>query len=250
MGVQHHFGAGTLIGTNLTANSTPRKFGTLQEVSIELGFDVKRLMGQYKFPVDIGQAGGKVTGKAKFARINGGALNDLFFNSATGVTTGMTLTQDAESQTVPATPFQITITPPSSGTFLRDLGVFNATTGSVMGRVASSPAAGEYSVNESTGVYTFNTADEGLAVYISYDYTISTGHEFILDNQLSGNAQPFAISLFNSRNARGLHVRLNSCLGSKISAPFTNEDFMKSDFEFEAFADVGNVIGKIGFTEA
>ena len=246
--VQYHFGAGVLVGTNTAANSTPQKFGTLQEVSVDMSFDVKRLMGSYQFPVDVGRAGGKVSGKAKLARVNGRLYNDLFLSTTAGVTAGMTLTQDAESGTIPGTPFQITIAPPNSGVFLRDLGVFFAATGLALKRVAATPAVSEYSVNESTGVYTFNTGDTTKVVYITYDYTIATGYKFTLDNQPMGSVPYFALSLFNSRNSNGLHIRLNACVGSKLSFPFTNEDFMKHDFEFEALADSANVVGVFGFT--
>ena len=48
------FGAGTLwgfpVGGNTAANPTPMKFGTLQDVSLDISGDVKQLYGQKQFP--------------------------------------------------------------------------------------------------------------------------------------------------------------------------------------------------------
>lgn len=69
-----------------------------------------------------------------------------------------------EAHTVPATPFQIT----TDELWLADVSVINSTDQSVFDKVASNPGPGEYSV--SGGVYTFNAADAGVPVLISYSY--------------------------------------------------------------------------------
>jgi hypothetical protein len=77
------FGAGTLwgfpVGGNTAANPTPMKFGTLQDVSLDISGDVKQLYGQKQFPEAVARGKCKITGKSKFAAINGKMLNDLFF---------------------------------------------------------------------------------------------------------------------------------------------------------------------------
>src|SRR4051812_24437844 len=128
----YQFGSGTLfatpLGGNVAVNPTPTQFGTLQDVSLDISFDTKELYGMYQFPDMIARGKGKITGKAKFAKLNGKQLNDLFFGQT--VSAGQTLV-DLESSVrqIPASPFQITITPLNSGTFVEDLGVRYASTG-------------------------------------------------------------------------------------------------------------------------
>ena len=83
---EYGFGAGFLTGlrTDLTGVQTPRNFGTLQDVAIEFTGDVKELFGQYQYPVDSARGKTKITGKAKFATIQGRMYNDIFFGQTLG----------------------------------------------------------------------------------------------------------------------------------------------------------------------
>ena len=71
-----------------------------------------------------------------------------------------------EPQTIPGTPFKITVDQ-LNGPWARDEGVVKSD-GTAFVKVSSSPAAGQYNV--SAGVYTFNTADTADDVLISYSY--------------------------------------------------------------------------------
>ena len=96
------FGSGTLwgfpVGGNVAANPTPKKFGTLQDVSLDISGDVKQLYGQKQFPEAVARGKCKITGKAKFASVNGKQLNDLFFGQTMG--SGMVQTALDEQHTV------------------------------------------------------------------------------------------------------------------------------------------------------
>ena len=135
----YQFGSGTLFATpvttigNAAANPTPTQFGSLQDVSLDISFDTKELYGMYQFPDVIARGKGKITGKAKFARVNGKQLNDLFFGQT--VSAGQTLAQLDQAAAVPASPFQITITPPNSGTFVEETigGTWNEAVGLTFG---------------------------------------------------------------------------------------------------------------------
>ncbi len=76
-----------------------------------------------------------------------------------------------EAKTIPSTPYQLTANQ-TYGTWGQDDGVVS-TTGRVFTAVASMPATGQYSVNGTTGVYTFNSADAGTQLLISYSYVPS-----------------------------------------------------------------------------
>jgi hypothetical protein len=130
---------------NVIANLTPIKFGEVQDTSIDISRDVKLLHGQLMMPVAVGGGKGKIDIKAKFARIMGKMWSDLFFGQtlSTGSLTGVV--NDTTGSVIPATPFQISVTPPNSGLFSRDLGVVSSL-GLPFTRVASAPATQQYAV--------------------------------------------------------------------------------------------------------
>src|SRR5947199_6578516 len=102
--MQLAFGAGALWGnrTDVTGGGIgPDQFGILQDVQIDWDWTTKELWGQFQFPVDIARGQGKITGKAKFARIFGAIYGDLFFGQtpAAGQLTG----SENDASTVPAT---------------------------------------------------------------------------------------------------------------------------------------------------
>ena len=245
---QHLFGSGILWGTpqtdansNSISNPTPVQFGILQDCSVDISFDTKMLYGQNQFPVATGRGKGKISCKAKAAQINGALFNSLFF--------GQTLTSgiisdvyDTTGTVIPGTPYQITPTVPSSGTWSADLGVVNAS-GVPMTRVASSPTTGQYSV--SAGVYTFAAADTSNTVYINYQYTASstTAKKSTVTNLPMGYAPTFRCDLLVPYKGKSLIYTLNTCIASKLSIATKQDDFVIPEFDFDAFADSnGNVL--------
>jgi len=238
------FGAGTLwgfpVGGNTAANPTPMKFGTLQDVSLDISGDVKQLYGQKQFPEAVARGKCKITGKSKFAAINGKMLNDLFFGQTMG--TGMITTALDEAASIPATPFQITVS--HAANFKQDWGIRFVTTGLPLTRVVSGPTAGQYSVNTATGVYTFAAADTGAAVLISYTWTnAAAGTQLNITNQLMGFAPTIQVLLENVYNGNQFNVLLYSVVASKLTFATKQEDFIIPEFDFEAFANAaGQVI--------
>lgn len=246
--MQLGFGAGTLYGTPLVdatgtaiANPTPTKFGVLQEITLDIEFSTKELYGSQQFPVAIGRGQGKITGTAKNAQINGLVWAGLFFgqNAVNGI---LGVYTDSVGQAIPAsTPWQLTIVPPSSGTFTSDLGVINAQ-GNPMKVVAATPTTGQYAVNNATGVYTFAAADTGLTVFINYRYTATstTANKSTVLSEAMGYNNIFAIDLAMNYYGQQMNFHLYQCSSSKLSIATKLEDFMIPEFSFEAFADTQN----------
>ena len=98
------FGAGFLVGraaaTTANPNPTPRKFGQLQEVSVDDSFDEKKLYGPGQRPLRSFRGQAKTDIKAKFAKINGSLFSEIFYQ--TTATTGSTIMAPTELQTVPS----------------------------------------------------------------------------------------------------------------------------------------------------
>jgi len=232
------FGSGSLwgfpAGGNTAPNATPMKFGTLQDVSLDISGDLKELYGQKQFPEAVARGQGKITGKAKFASINGKLLNDLFFGQT--LQGGMVKTALDEPAQVPSATLQVTVV--NAGQYKQDWGVRYSANGVPLVRVASSPAQGQYAVNTSTGVYTFASADSGASVLISYTFTASgTGMQLNITNQLMGFAPTIQVLLETTYNANQFSVLLYSVVASKLTLATRQEDFLVPEFDFEAFAN-------------
>lgn len=253
---QYAFGSGILWGRQLQdasgaaiANPTPVRFGVLQEASLDISFDLKTLHGQNQFPVAVGRGKGKISGKAKAAQINGLLWNSIVFGQT--LTSGLISdVYDTTGAAIPTTPYIITVTPPSSGTYAKDLGVLNAS-GIPMTRVASSPATGEYSVNESTGAYTFAAADTGLTVYINYQYTatVSGAKKISIANLPMGYAPTFSVDLYMPYEGKSLIFTLPNAIGGKLGIATKLDDFMVPEFDFEGFEDSSGNVMTISMSE-
>jgi hypothetical protein len=248
-----NFGSGKLVAvpTHLADGSviavpTPVVLASMQDVSVDLSVEIKELYGSKRYPIAIGQGKGKIEVKAKYAEIDGGILGSLFFGKAP--TVGIKAAVLDAAAIIPASPgpYTLTIDPPGTGTFVADLGVFNATTGQQLTRVESAPATGQYSVNAATGVYTFAAADEGDAILISHEYSAATGGQiWTITNETMGYTPSFACLLQNGYDGKNLVLKLNRAVSGKLSLPMKSDDFTVNDFEATAFADAAGNVGYI-----
>ncbi|VTZ49258.1 conserved hypothetical protein [Methylocella tundrae] len=243
----YSFGSGVLLGTRTDiANATPVNFGLVQEVTIEETASIKELTGQYQRPVAIARGTIKTTGKAKVARISGLALANLFYGVAPSA--GQVATSFAEAASVPAAaPYAVTVA--NATNFVDDQGVLYAATGLPLTKVASAPSPGQYSI--SSGVVTFNAADAGTAVLISYTYTANnSGQKFTVSNQLLGTTPTFQAVFYTTFQGQALSLKLNNCTSSKLSFQTKLEDFVMPEFDFSCFADPAGNVMTWSFAEA
>jgi hypothetical protein len=245
------FGVGTLFATathaadgSALATATPVQFGTLQEVSGEISFEEKKLYGSRQFPVAVGRGKGKMDFKAKTANLTGQILADLVFGVP--ITNGIKDVTSFATAIPAASPYTVTIAPPSSGTFVSDQGVIDVAAGSPMKRVSSAPATGQYSVS-AAGVYTFAAADTGKSIAVSYEYSATDASAQVIQitNQQMGYAPMFKAALDLSYQGKSMTLVLNRCSSSKLSLPFKADDFVVPDFDFSAMEDDAGNIGYI-----
>ncbi len=81
---------------------------------------------------------------------------------------------DGEQHAIPPSgPFTVSVVN-AGANFVADLGVVASATGTAFVKVGGSPSKGQYSVS-GTGVYTFNSADFGQGVSISYTWNDTAG---------------------------------------------------------------------------
>jgi hypothetical protein len=239
-------------GQSTASGVGPDQFGLLQNVSIEFARDTKDLFGENQFPEVIASGQSRITGRAAFARVFGAIYADLFFGET--VTTGSLLVAKDEIGTIASggSPTAYSVTVANSANFTEDLGVFLTTNGQRLTYVPSSPASGQYTVT--AGVYTFNVAQNGATVKISYVWNnASTGKSFTINNQLMGVTPIFSVILMNpgrtQSGAAPFSLILNKCTASRLTLPTRMGEFAIPEFEFMGFADDAQVVGKMSTTE-
>jgi len=239
--MQANFGIGQVV---IETSTGPVQLTILKDVALDMDLgSIKELRGQLRYAQALGQAAGKISGKAKTHQLFSTIMATLLVGStsATGTTTAIF----QESATIPGTPYAITVA--QTATFKDDLGVTFAATGVPLMQVQSgTPTTGQYKVS-AAGVYTFAAADTTLAVKISYSYTIAGGNTVTLTNQLMGTASTFKLMLFNDTAIHGTTkhwgVKLFEVAFDKFAFGMKSEDWAEQDISFIASADAGgNVI--------
>lgn len=251
--MQLNFGVGTAIGKRTdVANAKPSFIAVLQDLEIDIDVTLKELMGAYKMPVDVAPSQMKVTGKAKFARIQGASINNLLLGQTETDNAGLDMAV-AEAFNVPSgSPY--TYQTSNHATYIEDLGVFYASGGGQLQPVsAGNEATGKYSINTVTGTYTFAAGDAGVAMVAYYSYSVSNLVQLSLANQLMGSGPVFEFTAKQDYFVQGIEkkliLKLNACRSSKWALPFKNTDYTIQNFEFTAFADPNNNWGTFAFSE-
>jgi hypothetical protein len=239
------FGAGRFYGINNVSNPTPARTYVQQDMSIDFKQATKELFGEKKFAVAVAAGEMSVTGKVTMGSPNVRMLGDFLFN--TSGSTGQIIAADKEAGTVPGVSTYI-VTVTNSATWTTDLGVMKAD-GTVYVRVASGPAAGQYSV--AAGVYTFAAADANANVLISYLYTsASNGEKLALSNSLQGPAGAFTAVMAFLYGTQQDVLTLNNAIATDASFATKQGDFDKPSFGFMAATDSSDNLGTFAFAYA
>lgn len=268
--MQTAFGPGVAWGERLDVVGSgigPVPFAVPQDVTIDVDFTYKPLWGQNQFALISARGQGKITGKIKKAQIFMETYSDLVFGLTS--TTGQFAPAQNEAQTVPAsTPFTVSVA--NAANFVNDgsagggdLGVLYANGSGRFTRVATPAAAGQYSVNPATGVYTFSSADANAAVMISYVYnnTVS-GNKLAIVSQPTGTTPIFRFTYYQKVSpqpplsgfagglaSKLLSFRLNACSATKWSVPSKLDDWTIDEIDFDVFADSAGNIGSLSTSE-
>lgn len=223
------FGTGNLYAL-ASGSVNPIPIGALQDISVDFSGDIKQLYGQSSFALDVARGKVKIECKAKAGLIDLNLYNSLFFGAT--LTTGETLAAFNEAGSVPASS-TYTVTVANSATWKANLAVYYANTGVKLTQVASGPTQGQYSV--SAGVYTFASADASAAVLLNYTYTSSsTGQTLTGANTLMGSVPTFQMTLANATKGKTQVLTLLTCVSSKLSLPFKQDDYEVAEIDFMA----------------
>ena len=222
---------------------TPTNLKILQSASIDMKATNKELFGQNIFPVAVGRAQIKVSGKLKFADYQPRQIRDFIAApNSSAMTAGETLIASNEAQSVPgSSTYTITVT--NSATWVFDLGVRYATTGIPLTNVASLTAAGQYTY--AAGVYTFYSADASAAVLFDYTYTVSSaGDTVTLSNTAAGAANSFQCVMGTSYNGLQTNFLLYACVPEGLKLYDSKiGDFTMPELDFSSFVNAAGNLG-------
>lgn len=232
-----HSGALYVINTGI-ALPTPRRLATVQETSFDFKGDVKELMGENKFAVDVATGSIKITGKAKGGQVDPAFMNEMFFGQT--MTTGSRILVQNELVTVASA----AATAAAGANYDTDMGVTNTVTGEVYTRVASAPAAKQYTINVATGVFAFNATENGNVLSIDYiKRDAANGSTLTLNNTLAGASVIFK-GVFTKKYTTGhvLTMELQQCIADSMQFATKINDYAMPEFNFSAFADSANKV--------
>lgn len=244
------FGIGALWGQRSDVpNIGPDQFAILQDNSIDFTFEVKELYSQLGYPVDIARGKGKVTGKAKVARVFASLYANIFFGET--VATGEDNVSENEVHTLSTSVLSVT----NASTFVADLGVYYNTGGQLrfsFTGTSSPTAVGQYTTG-TNGSYTFYTGDISAQISVSYVYTDANGKTITINNHFMGYTPTFIGTFYQQRNTQGstgqMTLRLNECVSSHLTIPNRIDDYAIQDFDWQAFSGANNQIGTISTSE-
>jgi len=243
------FGSGVALAApqpssgNPAPNPTPMALGVLQNIKLTLGADIKSLYGIDQWAVDTAIGKRSIKGSFEFAQISNLLMNQLFFGDATTAGTVDTTTYPGEAHTIPAvTTYTVTVTN-AALVPLYDYGVTYALTGVALQKVGTLTAAGQYMVNLSTGVYTFDAADASAPVLINYSWTPSgtAGSTLTAATHPMGWGPIISLNLVFPYEGGGLGFYLPNVRLGKIDIATKLEDYTMYTTDYEGFAGPNGV---------
>lgn len=236
------FGSGYLFAApqstsgNPAPNPTPLQVGAIQNVKCTFGADIKELHAQSQWAIDSAVGKRTIKGSFEFAQMSNAFFSQCFFADA--VTVGSSVTAINEAHSVPATPYQITVT--NATHFTLDLGVSYAATGVPLQNVASGPTIGQYSYVASTGVYTFAAADTLANVLISYMWSNTTlGTSMVAGNHVMGFGPVIQLNAVFPYEGGGIGFFFPNVRLGKIDLTTKQDDYTMMTTDFSAFVGSG-----------
>ena len=233
-----------------TSGPTPRRFGILQDVSVDFSGSNKPLYGKGRMPAFVMDTEFKIEGKAKGAQFKADLFN-LFFGAA-APTAGNTRRVSLDEAITPTGSGVATVA--QAATFVEDLGVYDTVTGlwNIIISSTGTPSAGQYKVSTG-GVYTFFSTDTNPK-QITYSYTVASGGggvSFKIPNIAMGSGPRFGVVISNAQiDGKQCTLKLYKALSSKLSFAWKFNDWNIPEFDFSAMDDGSGFVGDINFDQA
>ncbi len=232
------YGSGEVVVQDNSGNS--HVCALLQSVSVDISSTTKGIKGSGICDEVVAVMGQDISIKAATAYCTSG-LEAVASGGA--ITIGAKWLQ-TDAKTAAAS---VSITPPSSGTFVRDMGVILAN-GQPGKYNAGTLAVGDYKLTTgfTAAPYLFHASEIGT-LQIKYLYSLTTGETLTVTNTAVGLLVPCGVRVFNySSDSLGVIRRIGryfpSCALAKFGVQSKVGDFASVDLEFKAMATFGSTV--------
>jgi hypothetical protein len=238
-------GAGSVTFTRTDTAIPIALNATVQEVMINETAKTVALRGSNAYPYTIVTSERETKMKVKKVFVSGLAWNNLFFGNS--FTAGRDVYYTNEAHTPSGTTQAVT----NATGGIVDLGVNYAATGLPLQRVAAgSEAQGKYSVNQSTGTYTFAIADE-VALLFNYSNFSATasGQQLNVVNLQMGTNPTFQFDYWVQTQGQVFAARHFCCVASSLAIAGKNSDYIIPELDFECCANAAGQIKNYDFGE-
>lgn len=238
------FGLGSLFVKDSLGNSA--KIATIKQFGVNFSEDDVELTAGAKFPIDQRSGPAKAEGKIKVA-----AYEPMFGHLVMAGSTleaGYEALADEEPATIPATPGPYTVTVSHAADFVRHWAVrFAGKAGRPMTRVFTGvPTAGQYSVVEATGVYTFAAADQGKPILISYQHKVTaSGQTLVITNAPMGTGTTCSLLGYREDEGKVLGYYFPTARVKGLNAQFEAGKHMEPEHDWKAFAEPGQTVCRL-----
>ncbi|WP_338847900.1 hypothetical protein V8J88_03850 [Massilia sp. W12] len=237
-------GTGTLFGTQLTdangtsvAIPTPAQVGIVQDVTVDIQFEVKFAYGRGQFPVSAMRGKGQIEMKAKAMNFSLLTLNALVFGQTVANGQQIVVIDDIGAVAQAST----TVTPPAGGTYVANVGVRSSVNGTPWQRVSATPAPGQYATN-GTGQFTFNAADVGRTLFFDYIYSVGTGRSMAVRNVIVGATPTFRIDFGGMFEGQHFTISFPRVTSKKLSIGTKLDDYAQYDLDLAAMPDANGIL--------
>lgn len=233
------FGVGEMYTTPNAKNPDPIKIGTPQGLSLSFSGDEASVFGNKRFAV--ARAG---TTLDTTATITMGEFQPEFFSRYLfGATKGKGRHKQIE---------EVVILTDNSGTvsyvaddFDRNLGVIGKD-GTRYALVETAPTEFQYTLDKTTGTYTFNAAAATKTVSIRYgQFFPNEGDQYVIKNSLMGSTPSFQLEVVGEFEGKGYCMIFPNVRAISYSMDSTNDGFTAPTLEVVMAVDDDDVLAYI-----
>ena len=228
-----YFNVGFAAAIPAGANPTAIPFAVLDGLSVNVKPEYETYDGQQLFPVAVALKKAKVSGKIDTIDVFASVLSQIF---------GVTPSTGSEIPVINEVKLNLSgaaYTVAQGATFAEDFFVLNLTDAIQMKRVASAPAVGQYSVNTTTGAYTFNASDNTKNFGFTYSYTgAATGKSTLVQNAVGSLVTGVQLVGFApSTSGKPLGVKIWNAFFDDYSLDLKADAFVKKSVSWFGAAD-------------
>ena len=212
------------------ANPKTFKAAKLISASVDIEGSPVELETNREFAEDVASGRKKITGQIVIGEFQPAFKKAHFGSGGVAETTGY-----EEMVTLSEAPgVDNTITATGGGP-IEDFGVRNASTRAEFVRVASAPATGQYSVNETTGAYTTAAADQAVVLEVTYAKAVAgSGTTLEFTNDTMGAAPLYKFRLWSTYRTNGVGLYLPAVVFLGMGMPFTSGEHSRPTIRFQA----------------